>query len=67
MEEIVRKIYKEQKKEQFIDGNIQLLNKNQLITVKDWKKLTEEAKERDGYPRGLRTILDEAAKGIQIF
>ena len=36
-----------------------------MIILKDWKKLTEQEKDKDEYPRGLRKILDEAA-GVNI-
>lgn len=46
-----------QEKEEYIDEDIELLNKNQLKTINDWKNLTNEQK--INYPCGLRIILDE--------
>jgi len=40
---------------------IQITFKNGLYILKQWKSLTEEEKNNDGYPRGLRKILDEVS------
>ena len=47
--------------------DLQLLSKNSIYLLKTWKKVTEEEKDKDGYPRGLRKILDEAGEGILNF
>ena len=43
------------------DQLIQILKKNFLKTLKQWNILTEEQKDKDGYPRGLRNILDNVS------
>ena len=43
------------------DQLIQILRKNFLKTLKQWNILTEEQKDKDGYPRGLRNILDNVS------
>jgi hypothetical protein len=32
-----------------------------LDYLKQWRSLTEEEKDKDGYPRGLRNILDNVS------
>ena len=59
--------YTTQEQKEVAEEDIQLLKKNRLFTLTDWKKVTEEEKDKDGYPRGLRKILDEAGEGILNF
>ena len=59
--------YTTQEQKEVAEEDIQLLKKNRIFTFSDWKKLTEEEKDKDGYPRGLRKILDEAGEGILNF
>jgi hypothetical protein len=37
------------------------LKENGLDYLKQWRSLTEEEKDKDGYPRGLRNILDNVS------
>src|SRR3712207_7606732 len=37
-----------------VGERIKLLKENDLFTLKDWKTLTDEEKDKDGYPRGDR-------------
>ena len=41
------------------------MKKNGLKYLREWKKLSEEEKDKDGYPRGLRMILDKEA-GLKV-
>jgi hypothetical protein len=43
------------------DQLIEILQKNSMKTLEHWKLLSVEAKEKDGYPRGLRSVLDKVA------
>jgi hypothetical protein len=49
--------YEENEKDQIF----QILEKNFIKTLKQWRELTEEQKDQDGYPRGLRLILDKVS------
>lgn len=61
LEDILKEYYSSPEQKQVVDEDIELLKKNRLFTLKHWKELSEEEKDKDGYPRGLRKILDEAA------
>ena len=54
-------LYQEKKLEKYFEETLGILRKNQLEYLEQWKELSEEEKDKDGYPRGLRKILDEAA------
>jgi hypothetical protein len=45
------------------DNFVQILDDHGLESLEQWKLLTENEKNEDAYPRGLRKILDEAAQG----
>jgi hypothetical protein len=38
-----------------------ILEENSMYKLKQWRTLIEEAKDKDGYPRGLRNILDNVS------
>jgi hypothetical protein len=43
------------------DQLIQILEKSFLKTLKQWKDITEEQKDKDGYPRGIRNTIDNVS------
>jgi hypothetical protein len=62
LKDIVHEEYKKNgKEESSILRAIKRLNEEDLFTLKDWKELTEEQKDKDGYPRGLKSVLDKVA------
>jgi hypothetical protein len=61
LEDIVLEEYKKKGIEKYFEEDQNLLIKQRLFTLKDWKELTEEQKEKDSYPRGLKSVLDKAA------
>ena len=67
LEDIVKFHYQGPDRIAVANQRVQLLKNNDLFTLTDWKKLTEEEKDKDGYPRGLRKMLDEAGEGILNF
>jgi hypothetical protein len=64
LEDIIKEYYTSPAQKQVADLRTQMLNSNDLFTLEDWRKLTKADKDKDGYPRGLRKILDESMKGI---
>jgi hypothetical protein len=63
LEDIIKEYYTSPAQKQVADLRTQMLNSNDLFTLEDWRKLTEADKDKDGYPRGLRMLLDESMKG----
>lgn len=58
LEDIVKNEYKKKNKIQYIQKSIEILEKNQLHFLEDWKSLSKEQKNK--YPDGLKVMLDEA-------
>ena len=65
LEEIIKKEYEKEGKDP--SKSLKLLEDQEIMKLKEWKKLTEEEKDKDGYPRGLRKLLDEVASVIFLF
>jgi spermidine synthase len=63
LEDIINGYYTAPTQKEFLDKCNQVLNDNGIFTLEHWRKLTEENKDKDGYPRGLRMLLDEASQG----
>jgi hypothetical protein len=59
--DILTNIYQREKREEFLQEHKNVLTKNGLKFLKDWILLTVEQKDKDGYPSGLRLVLDKAA------
>ena len=64
LEDIIKEYYTSPAQKGYIVEDSQLLKRNRIFTLEDWRTLSEEEKDKDGYPRGLRKILDESMKGI---
>jgi hypothetical protein len=62
LEEIVKLEYQKSNKSEYIEEALEILQKNQLEFLGDWKKVTKEDKKK--YPVGLKYLLDENA-GIE--
>jgi len=69
LKDILKYYYEKENKMKYFYEDSKILTNDRLDYLKEWKSLTEEQKDKDGYPRGLRTILDEAAgiKNFEIF
>jgi hypothetical protein len=66
LEDIINGYYTTPTQKEFQDKCNQVLKDNGIFTLEDWRKLTEEDKDKDGYPRGLRIVLDDALGNSQI-
>jgi hypothetical protein len=62
LEDIVKEYYTSSEQKEYIVEDSEFLKKNRIFTLEDWRKLTEADKDKDGYPRGLRMLLDESMK-----
>lgn len=56
--DVVTEKYMKENMEEFIEVNLKLLKSNQIKTLKEWKALSEEIKQK--YPDGLKTTLNNA-------
>ena len=57
LEDIVKNEYIKKNKIQYIQKSIEILEKNQLHFLEDWKSRSKEQKNK--YPDGLKVMLDE--------
>jgi hypothetical protein len=57
LDEIVKYEYKREKMDEYIEEDLELLQKNRLKFLSHWKKVTKEQKKI--YPHGLVNLLDE--------
>ena len=65
LKDFINYSYTTEEQKEVAEEDIQLLKKNRLFTLTDWKKVTE--KERKIFPIGLKHLLDEAGEGILNF
>ena len=65
LEDLIKEQYSKKGLTKILQKDLQILENNSLIYLRDWKALSEEEKDKDGYPRGLRMILDKEA-GLKV-
>jgi hypothetical protein len=61
--DVVKFEYSKSNKSRYFQEDIEFLMKNR-DTLNDWNQLSEEEKDKDGYPRMLRKIIDNACQQV---
>jgi hypothetical protein len=64
LEQILKYEYEKEKKMNFFEEDLKKLADNRIITIKDWRSLTENHKKI--FPVGLTILFDQKMKNINI-